>query len=87
MSLVQGVLTRLVFLSLALPSLGEVSFLAQLIGTLVAIIVALAFGFAVYKVLDATLGFRLDKEDEQRGSDLSIHNIGSYPEDDTSRFT
>jgi ammonium transporter, Amt family len=71
----------------ALGGLGDVSFLAQLIGTLIAIIVALAFGFAVYKVLDATLGIRMDKEDEQRGSDLSIHNIGSYPEDDTSRFT
>jgi ammonium transporter, Amt family len=71
----------------ALGGLGDVSFLAQLIGTLVAIVIALAFGFTVYKILDATFGIRLDKEDEQRGSDLSIHNIGAYPEDDTSRFT
>ena len=69
-----------------LGGLGEVSFLAQLIGTLAAIVVALVFGFAVYKILDATVGIRLNKEEEQRGSDLSIHSIGSYPEDDSSRF-
>ncbi|MEO2043537.1 MAG: ammonium transporter [Nitrospinaceae bacterium] len=70
----------------ALGGLGEVSFLAQLIGTLAAIAIALIFGFAVYKILDATVGIRLNKEEEQRGSDLSIHSIGSYPEDDSSRF-
>ena len=70
----------------ALGGLGDVSLLAQLIGTLLAIVVALVFGFAVYKILDKTVGIRLDKEDEQRGSDLAIHNIESYPEDVTSRF-
>ena len=70
----------------ALGGLGEVSFLAQLIGTLFAIGIALAFGFTVYKILDKTVGIRLDKEDEQRGSDLAIHNIESYPEDATTRF-
>lgn len=70
----------------ALGGLGQVSFVAQLIGTLMAIVVAVSFGFAVYLVLDKTFGIRLDKEDEQRGSDLAIHNIESYPEDATSRF-
>jgi Amt family ammonium transporter len=70
----------------ALGGLGEVNFLAQLIGTLAAIAIALVFGFAVYKILDATVGIRLNKEEEQRGSDLSIHSIGSNPEDDSSRF-
>ncbi|MBT5550265.1 MAG: ammonium transporter [Nitrospina sp.] len=70
----------------ALGGLGDVSFLAQLIGTLLAIVFALVFGFTVYKILDKTVGIRLDKEDEQRGSDLAIHNIESYPEDVTSRF-
>lgn len=70
----------------ALGGLGQVSFVAQLIGTLIAIVVAVVFGFTVYKVLDKTVGIRLDKEDEQRGSDLAIHNIESYPEDATSRF-
>ena len=70
----------------ALGGLGQVSFLAQLIGTLFAIVIALAFGFTVYLILDKTVGIRLDKEDEQRGSDLAIHNIESHPEDATSRF-
>ena len=70
----------------ALGGLGQVSFLAQLIGTLMAIVVAVSFGFVVYLVLDKTVGIRLDKEDEQRGSDLAIHNIESNPEDATSRF-
>ena len=42
----------------ALGGLGEVSFLAQLIGTLFAIGIALAFGFTVYKILDKTVGIR-----------------------------
>ncbi len=70
----------------ALGGLGQVSFLAQLIGTLVAIGVAVTFGFTVYIILNKTVGIRLDKEDEQRGSDLAIHNIESCPEDATSRF-
>ena len=70
----------------ALGGLGEVSLLAQLLGTLFAIVIALAFGFTVYKILDKTVGIRLSKEEEQRGSDLVIHNIGSNPEDATTRF-
>ena len=70
----------------ALGGLGEVSFVAQLIGTVFAIGVALAFGFTVYKILDKTVGIRLSKEDEQRGSDLAIHNIESYPEETTTSF-
>ena len=70
----------------ALGGLGQVSFLAQLTGTLFAIVIALVFGFTVYFLLDKTLGIRLDSEDEQRGSDLVIHNIESHPEDATSRF-
>ncbi|PIP72050.1 MAG: ammonium transporter [Nitrospinae bacterium CG22_combo_CG10-13_8_21_14_all_47_10] len=70
----------------ALGGLGQVSFVAQLIGTLFAIVVALSFGFAVYTILDKTVGIRLDKDSEQKGSDLAIHNIESHPEDATSRF-
>lgn len=70
----------------ALGGLGQVSFVAQLIGTLFAIIIALSFGFTIYLVLDKTVGIRLNSEDEQRGSDLVIHNIESHPEDATSRF-
>jgi len=70
----------------SLGGLGEVSFLAQLVGSLSAITVALIFGFAVYKILDATFGIRLSKEEEQKGSDLTLHKVESYPEDATTRF-
>ena len=60
--------------------------MAQLIGSMAAITVALTFGFAVYKTLDATFGIRLSKEEEQKGSDLTLHKIESYPEDATTRF-
>ncbi|MFQ5482703.1 MAG: ammonium transporter [Nitrospinaceae bacterium] len=70
----------------ALGGLGELSFMAQLIGSLAAVGVALVAGFVVYKILDSTIGLRLSKEEEQKGSDLSIHNVESYPEAVTTRF-
>lgn len=66
--------------------LGGVSFVAQLIGTTIAIIIALGFSFAIYKILNSLFGLRLSKEDEMRGSDLTVHSLESYPEDVTSRF-
>jgi Amt family ammonium transporter len=38
-------------------------------------------GFLVYGVLAKTVGIRLTAEEEFAGPDLSIHNIGAYPED------
>lgn len=70
----------------ALGGLGGVSFLAQAIGSGVAIVIALGFGFAVYKGLDMAFGLRLSKEDEMRGSDLTVHKLESTPEEVTSRF-
>ncbi len=70
----------------SLGGLGEVSLKAQMVGSLMAIVVALFFGFMVFKILDATIGIRLTKEAEQRGSDLTLHKIESYPEDASSRF-
>ena len=61
--------------------MGGVSFVSQLGGSLSAIVFALASGFLVYGVLAKTVGIRLDQEDEFAGADLSIHNIGAYPED------
>jgi len=70
----------------ALGGMGKVSFVAQSIGSLIGIIVALLFGFTVYKILDVTFGIRLTKEEEQKGSDLTLHKIESYPEEKSSRF-
>lgn len=71
----------------ALGGVGGVSFIGQVIGSAVAIVIAVGFGFAVYKILDKLVGIRLSKEEEQRGSDLAIHNIESNPEEATTRFS
>jgi Amt family ammonium transporter len=52
----------------------------QLIMTGMAIAVALIGGCLVYGTLKATMGLRLDQEDEYQGADLSIHKITSTPE-------
>ncbi|MFY9327057.1 MAG: ammonium transporter [Georgfuchsia sp.] len=64
--------------------LGGVSFGAQLIGTALGIAIALIGGFVVYGLLKATVGIRLDPEQEHEGADLSIHNISSTAERETS---
>lgn len=61
----------------ALGGMGGVSFMAQLIGTLLGIGIALAGGFIVYGAIKASMGIRLSQEDEHRGADLSIHKIAS----------
>ena len=70
----------------ALGGMGGVSLIAQTVGSVSAIGIALVSGFAVYKALDMVFGLRLSKEDEMRGSDLAIHKLESYPEDISSRF-
>jgi Amt family ammonium transporter len=61
--------------------LGGVSLVSQLLGSLSAIVFALASGFLVYGILSKTVGIRLTDEQEYAGADLSIHSIGAYPED------
>ncbi|MHA3049557.1 ammonium transporter [Acinetobacter sp. ANC 4639] len=70
-----------VFGQTALGGLGGVSFIAQVIGTLLAIVIALAGGFGVYGLLKVTMGIRLTQEDEYRGADLSIHKISANAEE------
>jgi Amt family ammonium transporter len=66
----------------ALGGMGGVSFAAQLAGTAAGVALALVAGFVVYGALKATVGIRLDEEEEFRGADLSIHKIGAYPEEE-----
>ena len=61
----------------ALGGMGGVTFMAQLIGTVFGIVVALAGGFVIYGAIKAIVGIRLSQEDEHRGADLSIHKIAS----------
>jgi Amt family ammonium transporter len=56
----------------------------QLLMTLLAVIVALVGGFAVYGLLKQIFGLRLDQEEEYQGADLSIHRITATPEREPS---
>jgi Amt family ammonium transporter len=69
-----------IFGSRALGGLGAVSLLSQLAGTLLGVVIATAGGLVVYGLLKATVGLRLDPEQEFDGADLSIHKISSTPE-------
>lgn len=64
-----------------LGGLGGISLISQCIGTLLAIVIALAGGFIVYGLLKVTMGIRLDQEEEFRGADLSIHRISANSEE------
>ena len=69
-----------IFGSKALGGMGGVAFASQLAGTALGVAIALAGGFVIYGLLRATVGIRLDAEQEFDGADLSIHRITSTPE-------
>jgi Amt family ammonium transporter len=68
----------------ALGGLGGVGLGAQLIGTALGVVWALAAGALVYGALKATVGLRLSAEQEYEGADLSIHKIGATPDREPS---
>ena len=70
-----------IFGSLTFGGLGGVSFMAQLVGSLLAVGYALVSGYVVYKLIDNISGFRLEEEQEFKGADLSVHQINAYPEE------
>lgn len=61
----------------ALGGLGGVSFISQMIGTTLGIVIALSGGFIIYGLLKITIGIRLSPEEEYNGADLSIHRVSS----------
>jgi Amt family ammonium transporter len=71
-----------IFGSTALGGAGGVTFMAQLVGTVTGVAIAVAGGFIVFGAVKATLGIRMSEEDEFKGADLSIHNISANPEQD-----
>lgn len=79
-----GGLAAGIFGQKALGGLGGVSFVAQLMGTALGVAWALLGGLLVYGVLKATMGIRLDQEEEFDGADLSIHRISSTPDREVS---
>jgi Amt family ammonium transporter len=60
-----------------LGGMGGISFMSQLIGTVLGIVIALAGGAIVYALLKKTIGIRMSQEDEFNGADLSIHKINA----------
>jgi Amt family ammonium transporter len=73
-----------IFGSQALGGMGGVSILAQIVGTLMGIVIAFVGGYIVYGVLKKTVGIRLSDEEEFNGADLSIHQISASPERETN---
>ena len=80
---VWGGLAAGIFGQQALGGLGNVSFMAQLIGTILGVAIAFIGGYVVYGLLKKTIGIRLDEEEEFNGADLSIHRITATPERET----
>lgn len=74
-----GGLAAGIFGAEALGGIGGVSFMSQLTGTLLGVVIALIGGFVVYGVLKALVGIRLSEEEEYNGADLSIHKISANP--------
>jgi Amt family ammonium transporter len=71
-----------IFGSTALGGAGGVTFMSQLVGTLVGVSIAVTGGLAVYGAIKATMGIRLSEEDEYMGADLAIHQVSANPEED-----
>jgi Amt family ammonium transporter len=73
-----------IFGSKALGGIGGVAFGSQLAGTALAVMIALAGAALVCGILKATMGLRLDAEEEFNGADLTIHKITATPEREPS---
>ncbi|AFJ01881.1 Ammonium transporter [Methylophaga frappieri] len=71
-----------IFGQVALGGLGGVSFMSQLLGTVLGVTIAFAGGWVVYGMLKKLMGLRLTQEEEYDGADLSIHKISANPVND-----
>jgi Amt family ammonium transporter len=69
-----------VFGQTTLGGIGGVNLVAQVMGTALGVVWALAAGTLIYAILKFTMGLRLTQEEEFDGADLSIHKIGASPE-------
>ena len=69
-----------IFGTKALGGLGGVALGSQVVGTLLGVAIAVAGAFLVYGTLKASVGLRLDPEEEFNGADLSIHRISATPD-------
>jgi ammonium transporter, Amt family len=58
----------------------KISFMSQLCGTLLGVVIAFVGGYAVYGIVKKSVGIRLSAEEEFNGTDLSVHKITATPE-------
>ena len=69
-----------IFGQTSLGGLGGVSFVAQCMGSLLGVAIALAGGGLVYASLNLLCGgLKLSEDEEHQGADLSIHHISATP--------
>lgn len=73
-----------IFGAKALGGMGGVSLMAQLIGTVGGVTVAVLGSLVVYGLLKRFVGLRLDPEAEFNGADLSIHKVSATAERETN---
>lgn len=66
----------------SMGGLGGVTFMSQLIGTGLGVLIALTGGLIIYGGLKKIVGIRMSQEDEFQGADLSIHKIQARSEDE-----
>jgi ammonium transporter, Amt family len=66
-----------IFGAKSLGGLGGVALGAQVVGTLIGIAIAVIGAGIVYGGLKATMGLRLDDEEQFNGADLTIHKISA----------
>ena len=73
-----------IFGAKALGGLGGVALGSQLVGTALGVTIAVAGSALIYGALKATMGLRLDPEEEFTGADLTIHKIGATADREVS---
>ena len=66
-----------IFGSEALGGMGGISFVSQLLGTLLGVTIAVVGALLIYGVMRQTVGLRLTQEEEHNGADLAIHKISA----------
>ena len=69
-----------IFGAKTLGGIGGIAFGSQVAGTLAGVAIAVIGALLVYGTLKATVGLRLDAEEEFNGADLTIHKISSTPD-------
>jgi len=74
-----GALAAGIFGSTALGGLGGVSFMSQLIGAGVGLLIAFVGGYLVYALVNKITPIRMDQEEQYQGADLVYHKTHANP--------